>query len=91
MSGVFAMTCVQFGGHVFPKALGLTVRKPATTIVRDSDTDYDMIFDVSIQDGTVTVNCDVANYNREKHLDRLMVRAFDLATRRLIWPPSAWA
>jgi hypothetical protein len=73
------MPSVRFNGRVLPTALNMTIRKHPTLKVRDVDADYDMLFDVTIEDGHIIIDCTVENYEASKHYSPLYTRAFDIA------------
>jgi hypothetical protein len=73
------MPSVRFNGRVLPTALNMTIRKHPTLKVRGVDADYDMLFDVSIEDGNIVIDCNVENYDAKKHYAPLYTRAFDVA------------
>jgi hypothetical protein len=73
------MADVRFEGQVFPAGLNITIRKHPMLEIRDSDLDYTMRFDVSIEGGKVAIDCEVDNYSRSTHYARLYIRASDLA------------
>jgi hypothetical protein len=68
---------IRFRGRVFPAALNLTIRKHPTLKIRDIGEDYDMLFDVAVENGEVTVDCFVEDYREELHYSPLFTRAFD--------------
>jgi hypothetical protein len=72
------MTSIIFLGRVFPLKPGMTVRKHPPIAVQDQHSDFTMLFDISIRDGQITVDCDVENYSHDKHYISCLVRAIDL-------------
>jgi hypothetical protein len=70
---------IRFYGRVLPEALKLTIRKHPTLKVRDVGVDYDMLIDIAITDGNITVDCFVENYSDQTHYTPLFTRAFDAA------------
>jgi hypothetical protein len=73
------MPKVQFAGRIFPEAIQLSVKDHPQINWRDDENDLDINFAISIQNGAVTVDCDVNKFDPGLHLTSLYMRAFDLA------------
>lgn len=73
------MPKVRFAGRIFPQVVQLSVKDHPQINWKDDENDLDISFAISIQNGTVTVDCDVNKFDPALHLTSLYMRAFDLA------------
>jgi hypothetical protein len=72
------MPTIQFGGQVLPAVIQITITDHPTINWKDSDSDLDIAFTISIVKGEVKVACELNKFEQDEHLVRVYMRAFDL-------------
>jgi hypothetical protein len=73
------MPKVRFAGRIFPQAVQLSVKDHPQINWKDVENDLDITFTISVQNGEVTVDCDLNKFDSALHLTSVYMRAFDLA------------
>jgi hypothetical protein len=72
------MPIIRFAGRVLPTFIELTIRDHPEINWRESEADLDMTFQISIQNGRITVECALNRFEQTQHLIPVYMRAFDL-------------
>jgi len=73
------MPSVRFTGRVLPAALNVSIPNHPTFTWKADELGLDMTFHVQIQDGSITIDCDVTKFDESAHLLPLFVRASEIA------------
>jgi hypothetical protein len=73
------MPRVRFAGRIFPEAIKLSVQDNPQINWRDVESDLEITFTLIIQNGAVSVDCDVNKFDYNLHIESIYMRAFDLA------------
>src|SRR5438874_10847540 len=79
LNPVSPMPSVRFTGRVFPAVLSVSIPNRPTFNWQADDLGLDMTFRVRIQDGSITIDCDVNKFDEDAHLVPLFMRASDIA------------
>lgn len=72
------MPLIKFAGRILPAVIQLTIKDHPVVHWHDDQTGVEMDFTISIQAGIVTVECELTDFQRERDLVRVYMRAFDL-------------
>src|SRR5262249_22921716 len=67
-SGCCVMPRVRFKGRVLPAALSVSIPNRPTFNWKADDLGLDMTFHVRIQDGSITIDCNVNKFEEDAHL-----------------------
>jgi hypothetical protein len=72
------MPKVRFGGRIFPFEIKVSIQDHPQINWKDTENDLDITFAITIQNSTVTVDCEVNRFEQSL-ITPLYMRAFDLA------------
>lgn len=70
---------LRFTGTIYPRAIKTSIENHPTINWKSGDPAFSLNCDVKIQDNNVTIDCEVDNFEKEKHLTPIVMRAYDTA------------
>jgi hypothetical protein len=76
------MAKVRFTGRVFPQAAQVSVQDHPQLMWKDSENDYDLTIDISIQNNIIAIDCDISKFDPNLHFVPVYMRAFVSHERR---------
>jgi hypothetical protein len=70
---------LRLTGTIYPTAIKTSIDNHPTINWKSADLGFSLACNVTIQENKVTIDCDVDNFEKEKHLTPIVMRAYDTA------------
>ena len=77
---------LRFSGTIYPRIVKTSIESHPTVQWKASDLGFNLNCHVQIQDNDVVVSCEVDNFEKDKHLTPIIMRAYDTARATGLYP-----